>query len=73
MNVGACDALHLKSVITALDETTLLAAANATGRSIQAQVCSRPYLAERFRVVEVPDPLCSNVLRIGRTVAMQQG
>ncbi|KAF5837818.1 hypothetical protein DUNSADRAFT_3834 [Dunaliella salina] len=56
-----------------LDETTLLCADNAAGRSIQAQAETKPGLAGRFTFVGVPDPICCNVLRIGRTVVMQKG
>ncbi len=58
--------LHLKSLVTALDASTLLLADTPAGRSLSQALAVLPGLAGRQLHHEfVPDPVCANVLLLG--------
>ena len=76
--------LHLKSLLTALDRSTLLFADTPAGRSLSAELEGHPALAAAssggsggesgWQHVLVPDPVCANVLLLGEhDVVMQVG
>lgn len=64
--------LHLKSLLTALDASTLLIADTPAGRALGAVL---PPLGGRWEQVFVPDAVCANVLLLngGRDVVAQGG
>lgn len=68
------DCLHLKSLCSPLDERTVVAVAGAAGDQIvrEIQQASKKKKAS-LEFVRVPDAICANVLRIGRTVLFQEG
>lgn len=58
--------LHLKSLVTALDATTLLLADTPAGRALSTELAALPGLAgSSWRHEFVPDPVCANVLLLG--------
>lgn len=62
--------LHLKSVLSALDDATLLVADSAP-----AQAMARPILAALpgAEAITLPDAVAANVVRVGKTVLIQDG
>lgn len=73
--VPAAAGLHLKSLVTALDASTLLLADTPAGRSLSAELAALPGLAgTQLQHEFVPDPVCANVLLLGdRHVVTQVG
>eukprot|EP00877_Chromochloris_zofingiensis_P011720 jgi/Chrzof1/6801/Cz19g10080.t1 len=71
--IPVTEGLHLKSAITALDDTTILAADNPAGHGVLDAIKSTPSLAHKFSFVFVPDAPAANVLRIGHNIVMQAG
>lgn len=68
--------LHLKSLVTALDASTLLFADTEGGRALSATLAGHPALAggsggSGFQHVLVPDAVCANVLLVDGHVVMQ--
>lgn len=76
------EGLHLKSLLTALDASTLLIADTPAGRALSASLAAHPALTESagvpgsspsWRHVFVPDPVCANVLLLSdRRVVTQR-
>jgi dimethylargininase len=64
--------LHLKSAVTALDDTTFLYSSDAAGKGI-IQHIQQLELFQAADFVEVPDNAASNVLQIGPNIVMQLG
>lgn len=71
--VPLSEGLHLKSVLTAIDDHTLVAADNNAGRLAAASVVAGLGPGGRIEVAYVPDALCANVLRLPSTLVVQQG
>lgn len=69
--VSVQDGLHLKSVLSALADDVLLAADNAAGRAMAAEILDA--LGGDARCVFVPDSIAANVVRLGSTVLIQAG
>lgn len=65
--------LHLKSLMSAFDEKTILVADNAAGRAIAEKIRAHAHTPELYELVYVPDMLCANVLRIHDTLVVQDG
>jgi dimethylargininase len=61
--------LHLKSAVSLLDDTVLLAADDSNGRQIATAIAA----AAALSVIYVPDTVCCNVLRIGSNLVVQAG
>ena len=64
--------LHLKSLISHITPTTLLAADNPTGHALTQYILAQPSLAH-LRFIYISSQLAANVLRIGDTVVVQSG
>lgn len=73
--------LHLKSLLTALDDRTLLVADTAAGRALSASLAAHPALAVStkgpqaspgWQHVFVPDHVCANVLLLGSRQVVTQ-
>lgn len=70
--------LHLKSLLTALDDRTLLVADTAAGRALSASLAAHPALTKGpqaspgWQHVFVPDPVCANVLLLGSRQVVTQ-
>jgi dimethylargininase len=62
--------LHLKSVLSALDEQTLLVAADPAARAMARSILAALPGAQ---ALELPDALAANVVRVGDTVLIQDG
>ena len=67
--------LHLKSLVTALDASTLLLSDTPAGHGLSAELAALPGLAgTQLQHEFVPDPVCANVLLLGdRHVVTQVG
>eukprot|EP01117_Protostelium_nocturnum_P020379 TRINITY_DN9133_c0_g1_i1.p1 TRINITY_DN9133_c0_g1~~TRINITY_DN9133_c0_g1_i1.p1 ORF type:complete len:272 (-),score=86.55 TRINITY_DN9133_c0_g1_i1:17-832(-) len=63
--------LHLKSVLSALDETTIVIADTKQGRDLAEKHLQK--LDNHYTFIFVPDVVSSNVLRINKTVLVQKG
>lgn len=70
IGIPVIEGLHLKSVISFFDSTTLIVAANPAGKHIQKVIQST---TNDYTFVSVPDSVSSNVLRIGSSLVVQQG
>lgn len=64
--------LHLKSLMSHITPTTLIAADNTAGRALTQHIHSLPQLAH-LRIIHTPTQLAANVLRIANTVVVQSG
>ena len=64
-------ALHLKSLLSAIDERTLLVADHPAGRAMGEQILAA--LPAGARMLVVPDRASANVVRLGRTLLLQAG
>lgn len=62
--------LHLKSVLSGLDPETILITASETGKAIEKEISS---ITGRYTFVHVEDMVAANVLRIGKTMVIQDG
>jgi len=71
ISISVTEGLHLKSLITCFDSDTLIVADTAGGREIQKEI--ERLAPSAYRFVLVPDPVASNVLRIGSTLIIQDG
>ena len=69
VQVGA--GLHLKSVLSALDEQTLVVAQHPVAMQMATQI--RDAVGGDLNLIEVPDAPASNVLRLGQLVVVQAG
>jgi dimethylargininase len=67
------EGLHLKSIMSAFDSNTLIVGASQAGAFIVEEIKRNPQLKDRYTFVFVPDPVASNVLRIGSTLVVQEG
>ncbi|MBM4251682.1 MAG: hypothetical protein FJ146_06905 [Deltaproteobacteria bacterium] len=70
-SVKVASGLHLKSVLSAMDEQTLVVADHPEAMKMAAQMITA--LGNDLRVVKVPDVPASNVLRLGQTLVIQAG
>jgi dimethylargininase len=66
-------ALHLKSVITALDAETLLIGDCDPGRKISEALETRYGLHKDYSRAWIPDPVAANVIPLGSRILMQDG
>ena len=64
--------LHLKSLISHLSPTALIAANNAAGHTLTQYIQSQPQLAH-LTFIHTSSQLAANVLRIANTVVVQSG
>lgn len=66
--------LHLKSLVTALDASTLLLSDTPAGHGLSAELAALPGLAgTQLQHEFVPDPVCANVLLLGDRHVVTQG
>jgi len=65
------ETLHLKSVMSALDENTLIFTDTISGREMAEKV--QHGLEDPYEIIFVPDSIAANVLRIRDTVLLQEG
>ncbi len=65
--------LHLKSVLSALDAHTLLAAEHPAAKQMAEQILAALPPSLQNRCLEVPDAAASNVVRVGSTLLIQAG
>lgn len=71
IGVPVVEGLHLKSVISLFDSDTLVVADSFAGKEIKKNIqYSTKYY---YKFVSVPDPIASNVLRIGTSLIIQDG
>ena len=63
--------LHLKSVLSAIDEDTLLVAGNAAARAMGQRILASFPPNHQKQMVEVPDAVAANVVRVGQTLLIQ--
>ncbi len=70
IGIPVTEGLHLKSLITCADSETLVIADTPGGRAIQNAIEAA---APGYDFLAVPDPVASNVLRIGSTLIVQAG
>lgn len=70
IGIPVTEGLHLKSVISLFDESTLIVAANPAGATIQAHIEAT---TDDYTFITVPDPIAANVLRVGSTLLIQEG
>ena len=64
-------ALHLKSVLSALDDRTLVVADDPEARAMGDHILAA--LPKGGRMVPVPDAVAANVVRLGTTLLVQEG
>ena len=69
--VPVTEGLHLKSVISFFDSSTLIVADSAAGHSIRDRI--NEVVPGAYEIVQVPDQVSANVLRMGSTVIVQKG
>lgn len=69
--IPVTEGLHLKSVITAFDEKTLIVADTNAGQTVQKTIDAK--LGSAYRFAAVPDSIASNVVRISETLIVQEG
>lgn len=69
--VPVSDGLHLKSVLSAGDDETLIAATDPAARPMIDAIMEA--LPSHARCVLVPDTIAANVLRLGSTLVIQDG
>ncbi len=62
--------LHLKSVLSALDDNTLLVADSPAAREMAQSILR---VLPNAEAIHVPDAVCANVVRVGETVLIQDG
>jgi dimethylargininase len=62
--------LHLKSVLSALDDHTLLVARDPAAREMAASILAA---LPEAQALELPDAVAANVVRVGDTVLIQDG
>jgi len=62
--------LHLKSVLSALDDATLLVADQAPARAMAEHILT---VLPKARALHLPDAVAANVVRVGDTVLIQEG
>ncbi|RYZ60605.1 MAG: hypothetical protein EOP07_00150 [Proteobacteria bacterium] len=63
--------LHLKSVLSAIDDTTLLAADSRVARQMAEEIISA--LEGKAQIFYVPDVVAANVVRLGPKLLIQAG
>jgi dimethylargininase len=71
--IPVIEGLHLKSFMSAFDSQTLIVGASQAGAYAAEEIRKQPAFKENYSLVFVPDPVASNVLRIGSTLIMQEG
>ncbi len=71
--IPVIEGLHLKSIISAFDSQTLIVGASRAGAYIAEDLQRHPGLKERYSLIFVPDPIASNVLRVGSSLFVQDG
>lgn len=69
--VPVSDGLHLKSVLSAGDDKTLIAAEDAAARPMVEAIMKA--LPQDARCLRVPDTIAANVLRLGSAILVQDG
>ena len=71
VGIPVVEGLHLKSVISCFDSQTLIVATTVAGMTVQdsIELATNGY----YSFVSVPEPVASNVLRIGSTLVVQEG
>jgi dimethylargininase len=62
--------LHLKSVLSALDDATLLVAENAPARTMAEHILTA---LPKATALYLPDAVAANIVRVGDTVLIQEG
>lgn len=63
--------LHLKSVLSAIDDSSLLAADSKLARGMAETI--RSGLTEKAQIIYVPDVVAANVVRLGSKLLIQAG
>lgn len=71
IGIPVTQGLHLKSIISLFDSNTLVVADTEAGRAVQNEISQATHHVYTF--ISVPDPVASNVLRIGSTLIVQEG
>ncbi len=71
IGVPVIDGLHLKSQVSFFDSETLVVADTLAGREVQNIISEST--KNHYTFITVPDPIASNVLRIGSTLIIQDG
>jgi len=72
-SIPVIEGLHLKSVISTFDSRILILGACQAGAYIADEIQKQSELKDNYSLIFVPDPVASNVLRIGTTLIMQEG
>lgn len=70
IGIPVIEGLHFKSVISLFDPETLIVASSPAGMKIQQSIESS---TNTYTFISVPDPIASNVLRIGSSLIIQEG
>lgn len=69
--VAVREALHLKSIMSAVDQETLVIAEK--GRAMTEESLSALFKQEYYRLLFLPDQVAANVLSFGSTLVFQEG
>lgn len=71
--IPVVEGLHLKSIVSSFDPNTLIVGACHSGAYVAEEIKKNATLKDRYSIVFVPDPVASNVLRLGSTLLIQEG
>jgi len=71
IGINVLEGLHLKSVLTAFDDKTIVIADTNFGKFAKKEISEKA--KTKYNFVVVPDPAASNILRIGNTIVIQEG
>lgn len=71
IGISVTQGLHLKSLISCFDSQTIIIADTDAGKEIQNNIESSTNATYKF--ISIPEPIASNVVRIGSTLIIQEG